>query len=134
MFQLPEIGNFVSIIFKKLHFDMVNQGEIERMFLMPRESMTMSKIMTTLLMPIKKFKDMNQIMPYIIWSAKLSNKVSEWCKVYHMKKRNKVSVSTFAFTKLFLVLTLLIFVSFNIKAFLIFEMHVNYRINYINII
>lgn len=95
MFQLPEIGNFVSILFKKFDIDIVNQGEIERMFLMPKESTAMSKIMTTLMMPIKKAKCISRVMPYKVWSEKLSKKVSEWYKVYHKQKRNKVSVSIF---------------------------------------
>jgi len=102
---------------------MVNQGEIERMFLMPRESMTMSKIMTTLLTPINKVKYVNQTMPYTIWSKKLSQKVSEWCKVYHIKKKNKVTVSIFSFIKLLLILKLL-FINFNTKAYFIFKMEI----------
>ncbi|XP_025200122.1 uncharacterized protein LOC112598032 [Melanaphis sacchari] len=92
MWELPEIGNFVTIIFKKLDLDIINQGEIERMFLMPKESTTMGKIMTTLLMPIKKTKFVGQVMPYTIWSEKLSRKVSDWFKVYHSKNKNKVIV------------------------------------------
>ncbi|CAH1726664.1 unnamed protein product [Aphis gossypii] len=92
MWELPEIGNFVAILFKKLDLDIVNQGEIERMFLMPKESTTMGKIMTTLLMPVKKTKFVGQIMPYKIWSEKLSKRVSDWCRVYHAKKKNKVIV------------------------------------------
>ncbi|XP_015368190.1 PREDICTED: uncharacterized protein KIAA2026-like [Diuraphis noxia] len=92
MWELPEIGNFVAILFKKLDIDIINQGEIERMFLMPKQSTTMGKIMTTLLMPVKKTKFIGQVMPYDIWSAKLSRKVSDWCKVYHTKKQNKVIV------------------------------------------
>ncbi|XP_022179574.1 uncharacterized protein KIAA2026-like isoform X2 [Myzus persicae] len=92
MWELPEIGNFVAILFKKLDLDIVNQGEIENMFLMPKESTTMAKIMTTLLMPVKKTKSIDQVMPYKVWSEKLSKKVSDWCKVYHTKKQNKVIV------------------------------------------
>ncbi|CAI6361144.1 unnamed protein product [Macrosiphum euphorbiae] len=92
MWELPEIGNFVAILFKKLDLDIINQGEIERMFLMPKESTTMGKIMTTLLMPVKKTKFIGQVMPYKVWSEKLSKKVSGWCKVYHAKKQNKVIV------------------------------------------
>ncbi|VVC30034.1 Bromodomain [Cinara cedri] len=92
MWELPEIGNFVAIIFKELDYEIVNQGEIERMFLMPKESTTMSKIMTTLLMPIKKPKYIGREMPYKVWSEKLCKKVSEWYKVYHIHKRNKVYV------------------------------------------
>lgn len=103
MFQVLEIGSFVSILFKEIGFDVVNQGEIEGMFLMPKESTTMSKIMTTLLMPIQKVKNIKQVMPYTIWCEKLSIKVSEWSKVYNMKNRNKISVSIFCFIKLFLV-------------------------------
>lgn len=77
--------------------DIINQGEIERMFLMPKESTTMSQIMTTLLMPIKKTKFNGQIMPYKVWSDKLNEKVSDWYKVYNAKKQNKVSVSIFLF-------------------------------------
>jgi len=83
----------VAILFKKLDLDIINQGEIERMFLMPKESTTMGKIMTTLLMPVKKTKFIGQVMPYKVWSEKLSKKVSGWCKVYHAKKQNKVIVS-----------------------------------------
>ncbi|XP_060853914.1 uncharacterized protein KIAA2026-like [Rhopalosiphum padi] len=92
MWELPEIGNFVAILFKKLDLDIINQGEIERMFLMPKESTTMGKIMTTLLMPVKKSKFVGQVMPYKVWSEKLSRKVSDWCKIYHAKKKNKVIV------------------------------------------
>lgn len=83
----------MAILFKKLDIDIINQGEIERMFLMPKQSTTMGKILTTLLMPVKKTKFIGQVMPYEIWSAKLSRKVSDWCKVYHAKKQNKVIVS-----------------------------------------
>jgi len=93
MFQLPEIGNFLAILFKKLNLDIIKQGEIERMFLMPKESTTMSKVMTTLLMPVKKTKCISEVMPYKVWSEKLSKKVSDWCKVYHTKNQNKVIVS-----------------------------------------
>lgn len=94
LFQLPEIGNFLAIIFKKLNIDIViPQNEIERMFLMPKESTTMGKVMSFLLMPIKeKCIFSNQIMPYEVWSGKLCNKLSEWYKVYHAKERNKVNV------------------------------------------
>lgn len=101
MFQLPEIGNFMAIIFKAFDIDVINQGEIERMFLMPKESTTMSKIMTVLLMPIKRTKDIEQIIPYSIWSKKLCKKVSDWYKVYHIKNRNKVKVSIFSSLKMF---------------------------------
>ncbi|XP_060861557.1 MATH and LRR domain-containing protein PFE0570w-like [Metopolophium dirhodum] len=89
MWELPEIGNFLAILFKKLDHDIINQGEIERMFIMPKESTTMSKVMTTLLMPVKKNKS-NHLMPYKVWSEKLSKNVSDWCKVYHTKNQNKV--------------------------------------------
>ncbi|XP_050521246.1 uncharacterized protein LOC126894346 isoform X2 [Daktulosphaira vitifoliae] len=92
MWELPEIGNLISILFRELDFEIINQGEIERMFLMPKESLAMSKIMTTLLIPIKKLKHIDKVMPYKVWSEKLSKKVSEWYKVYHSKKRNKVNV------------------------------------------
>lgn len=87
----------MAIVSKQFEFDVVNQGEIERMFLMPKESTTMSKIITTLLMPVRKTKYIGQDMPYKIWSKKLCEKVSEWYKVYHFKKRNKVSVSIFVY-------------------------------------
>lgn len=63
------------------------------MFLMPKESQTMGKILTTLLMPFKKNKCSDQILPYQIWSEKLNAKVSEWFKIYHLHKKNKVRVS-----------------------------------------
>lgn len=85
----------MTILFKHFDIDVVNQGEIERMFLLPKESTTMSKIMTTLLMPIRKTKYIGQDMPYKIWLKKLCKKVSEWYKVYFLKKRDKVSVSIF---------------------------------------
>lgn len=66
------------------------------MFLMPKESTTMSQIMTALLMPINKKNKLNgQIMPYKVWSDKLSLKVSDWYKVYNAKNQNKVCVSIF---------------------------------------
>lgn len=83
----------MSIIFKEFDYDIVNQSEIERMFLMPKESTTMSKIMTTLLMPIKKRKSYDRIMPYNVWSERLGKKVSEWYKMYYLKRQNKVQVS-----------------------------------------
>ncbi|KAE9533474.1 hypothetical protein AGLY_009112 [Aphis glycines] len=92
MWELPEIGNFVAILFKKLNLDIINQGEIERMFLIPKESKTMGQIMTTLLMPVKKKKFVGQVMPYKVWSEKLSRTVSDWCKVYQAKNKNKVIV------------------------------------------
>lgn len=85
----------MAIIFKELDYDIVNQGEIERMFLMPKESTTMNKIMTTLLMPIKKTKYFGREMPYKIWSEKLCKKVSEWYKLFRLHKRNKVYVSIY---------------------------------------
>lgn len=85
----------MAIIFKELNYEIVNQGEIERMFLMPKESTTMSKIMTTLLMPIKKPKFIGREMPYKVWSEKLCKRVSEWYKVYHIHKRNKIYVSIY---------------------------------------
>lgn len=97
MFQLPEIGNFMAIVFKKLNIDIVNQGEIERMFLIPKESKTMGKVMSFLLMPIKKkAKFSDQIMPYKVWSGKLDNKLSEWYKVYHANQQNKVNVRIYS--------------------------------------
>lgn len=91
--QLPEIGHFLAIIFKEFNFDIVNQGEIERMFLMPKESLTMGKIMTTLLNPFKKNRSGNESLPYQIWSEELKIQVSEWFKMYHLHKKNKVHVS-----------------------------------------
>lgn len=85
----------MAIIFNEFDYNIVNQGEIERMFLMPKESTTMSKIMTTLLMPIKKNRFIGREMPYKIWSKKLCEKVSEWYKVYRAHKRNKVYVSIY---------------------------------------
>ncbi|XP_029342053.1 uncharacterized protein KIAA2026-like [Acyrthosiphon pisum] len=89
MWELPEIGNFLAIIFKKLDLDIINQGEIERMFLMPKESTTMDKVMSTLLGSFKTTKS-RQLMPYKVWSKKLSKKVSDWCRVYHANNQNKV--------------------------------------------
>ncbi|XP_029342052.1 uncharacterized protein KIAA2026-like [Acyrthosiphon pisum] len=89
MWELPEIGNFLAIIFKKLDLDIINQGEIERMFLMPKESTTMDKVMSTLLGSFKTTKS-KQLMPYKVWSKKLSKKVSDWCRVYHANNQNKV--------------------------------------------
>ncbi|KAF0748562.1 MATH and LRR domain-containing protein PFE0570w-like [Aphis craccivora] len=45
---VPIDGNFVAILFKKLDLDIINQGEIERMFLTLKESTTMGLIMATL--------------------------------------------------------------------------------------
>lgn len=89
----------MAILFKKLDLDIINQGEIERMFLMPKESTTMGKIMTILLKPIKKTKFNGQVMPYKVWSDKLSKKISDWYRVYSTKNKNKVSVSIFLFYK-----------------------------------
>jgi len=68
------------------------------MFLIPKESTTMGKIMTTLLMPVKKTKFVGQVMPYKVWSKKLSRNVSDWCKVYQAKNKNKIIVSIIFFT------------------------------------
>lgn len=89
----------MAILFKELDLDIINQGVIERMFLMPKESTTMSKVMTILLKPIKKTKFNGKVMPYKVWSDKLSKKISDWYRVYSTKNKNKVSVSIFLLYK-----------------------------------
>lgn len=90
---MAEIGNFVSALAGTFHIGDVYQGEIEGMFLIPKESTLMSKIMTLLLGPMSGKRCINNLMSYKVWTEKLSKKISSWFEVYHEKDQGKAKVS-----------------------------------------
>ncbi|XP_050431528.1 uncharacterized protein LOC126842476 [Adelges cooleyi] len=92
MWELAEIGNFVSALAGTFHIGDVYQGEIEGMFLIPKESTLMSKIMTLLLGPMSGKRCINNLMSYKVWTEKLSKKISSWFEVYHEKDQGKAKV------------------------------------------
>lgn len=115
------------MVFQKLNIDIVSQGEIEKMFLMPRESTTMSKVMTFLLTIKKEVQFGDKIMPYKVWSKKLRKKLSKWLKVYHAKKQNEVKVSILLIG-IINCSKLIIFRHFHYN--ITFVIHFNYLIHY----
>ncbi|XP_014239640.1 uncharacterized protein LOC106661050 [Cimex lectularius] len=86
MWQLAEIGHFLKLTFEVLNVEEMTQYEVERMLLMPRESLTLTTLMTSMLSPeIKRASlDESPLMPYEVWTGKLSRKIEEWLGVFYL--------------------------------------------------
>lgn len=106
MWELPQIGHFLFLCQEPLYLAEVPQYELERCFLMARESTTMQRIMSSLLStPHQRTKLYNHRhrMPYRIWEEKLQMKVKYWYDVLESfggnvnKAADKLGLEPFAF-------------------------------------
>ncbi|XP_060572711.1 uncharacterized protein LOC132730744 [Ruditapes philippinarum] len=84
MWELPQIGLFLFLCQAQLNIGEVMHFELERCFMMARESSTLQLIMTSLLStPFQRLKiDKKNLMPYKVWEQKLRVKLQSWYKVY----------------------------------------------------
>lgn len=84
MWEIPQIGLFLFLCQEPLNIGEVMHFELERCFMMSRESSTMQLIMTSLLStPFQRLKlDRKKLMPYRVWEQKLRVKLQSWYKVY----------------------------------------------------
>ncbi|XP_045177152.2 uncharacterized protein LOC123537483 [Mercenaria mercenaria] len=84
MWEIPQIGLFLFLCQSQLNIGEVMHFELERCFMMARESSTMQLIMTSLLStPFQRLKfDKKNLMPYKVWEQKLRVKLQLWYKVY----------------------------------------------------
>ncbi|CAH1785567.1 unnamed protein product, partial [Owenia fusiformis] len=83
MWELPQIGHFLYLCLEPLNMEEVVHYELERCFAMPKQSVTMQKIMTSLLStPYQRTRlDTKPLMPYSVWEEKLSLKMRHWYKI-----------------------------------------------------
>ncbi|XP_036365905.1 uncharacterized protein KIAA2026-like isoform X3 [Octopus sinensis] len=106
MWELPQIGHFLFLCQEPLYLAEVPQYELERCFLMTRESTTMQRIMSSLLStPHQRSKLHNHRyrMPYRVWEEKLRQKVKNWYDVLEAyngdtyKAAEKLGLDPFAY-------------------------------------
>ncbi|XP_067654927.1 uncharacterized bromodomain-containing protein 10-like [Haliotis asinina] len=83
MWEIPAIGHFLFLCQEPLNLEEVAHYELECSFLMPRQSSTMQRIMSSLLStPFQRTKlDKRTMMPYCVWEEKLRKRVASWYKV-----------------------------------------------------
>ncbi|KAL4225137.1 hypothetical protein ACF0H5_015830 [Mactra antiquata] len=84
MWEIPQIGLFLFLCQHPLNIGEVMHFELERSFMMARESSTMHLIMTSLLStPFQRLKlDKKNLMPYKVWEQKLRIKLENWYKTF----------------------------------------------------
>lgn len=94
MWELADIGHFLSLTHSLLRVPQPTQLEVERMFLVPQSSIVLARLMTSLLVrPISRVRlERGPPMPYTIWKSRLQAKVSEWYRVYHAKQGDDLEV------------------------------------------
>ncbi|ELU05585.1 hypothetical protein CAPTEDRAFT_222182 [Capitella teleta] len=95
MWELPQIGHFFFLCREPLNIGEVPQYEIERCLLMPRESLMLSRIMTTLLStPYQRTKlDKKPFMPYKVWEEKLRLKLRYWFRMFKESGKNTLKLA-----------------------------------------
>uniref|UniRef100_A0A8D8UYC3 Protein kibra n=1 Tax=Cacopsylla melanoneura TaxID=428564 RepID=A0A8D8UYC3_9HEMI len=94
MWELADIGHFLCLTHSLLRVPQPTQLEVERMFLLPQSSSTLARLFTSLLVrPVSRVRlERGPPMPYEVWKARLSVKVSEWYRIYHAKGRDEIEV------------------------------------------
>ena len=92
MWEIPQIGHFLHLAQKALHIGEIAQFELEHMFLMPRASVLLATLMTSLLSsPNQRVKLADSPpTPYAIWAARVNSRVAEWYRTYNREGRNAV--------------------------------------------
>ncbi|XP_067126473.1 serine-rich adhesin for platelets-like [Centruroides vittatus] len=90
MWELPQIGHFLFLAQKTLNIPELHMYALERVFLMPRESIYLATIITSLLSsPYQRTKlHRKPPMPYRIWHERLKLRVENWYKLYNAKHKN----------------------------------------------
>ncbi|XP_023231682.1 uncharacterized protein KIAA2026-like [Centruroides sculpturatus] len=90
MWELPQIGHFLFLAQKTLNIPELHMYALERVFLMPRESVYLATIITSLLSsPYQRTKlHRKPPMPYRIWHERLKLRVENWYKLYNAKHKN----------------------------------------------
>nr|KAG5694164.1 hypothetical protein BaRGS_001491 [Batillaria attramentaria] len=80
--ELPQIGLFLYLLRDPLNLGEIPQFELERCLAMSRQSTTLQLIMTSLLStPFQRLKiDKKTLMPYSVWTFKLTKKLDVWYK------------------------------------------------------
>ncbi|XP_071954679.1 uncharacterized protein [Antedon mediterranea] len=86
MWEIPAIGQFLLLFQETLALNESSYYELERCFLIPRESKLLAQIFTCLLSsPTQRkreiSKNMGMAMPYNVWHRKLKEKVQKWYQV-----------------------------------------------------
>ncbi|KAL1457065.1 hypothetical protein WDU94_001738 [Cyamophila willieti] len=94
MWELADIGHFLCLTHSLLRVPQPTQLEVERMFLLPQSSSILARLFTSLLVrPVSRVRlERGPPMPYDVWKARLSVKVSEWYRIYHAKGRDEIEV------------------------------------------
>lgn len=89
MWELPQIGHFLFLCQAVLNTPEVPQYELERILIMPRQSILLAKIMTSLLTNRNQRSKLDRLppMPYKIWHHKLVVKLQAWYKVFNAKEQ-----------------------------------------------
>ncbi|CAH1391776.1 unnamed protein product [Nezara viridula] len=82
---LVEIGTFLKLTWEAFNVEEITQYEIERMLLMPKESITLANLMTSMLSPqIHRTQlDVKPVMPYEIWTSRLKKRLDSWYNLFH---------------------------------------------------
>ncbi|XP_070565444.1 uncharacterized bromodomain-containing protein 10-like [Ptychodera flava] len=95
MWEIPQIGHFLYICQSTLNIGEIAFYELERGFLMPRESSSFAKVVTSLLStPFQRMSlHKKPSMPYGIWSIKLRERVRQWYKVLEQKDGDTVKAA-----------------------------------------
>ncbi|XP_014286877.1 uncharacterized protein [Halyomorpha halys] len=83
--QLVEIGTFLKLTWEAFNVEEITQYEIERMLLMPKESITLANLMTSMLSPqIHRAQlDVKPVMPYEIWTSRLKKRIDSWYNIFY---------------------------------------------------
>lgn len=89
--ELPQIGLFLYLLREPLNMGEIPQFELERCLAMSQQSPTLHLIMTSLLStPFQRLKiDRKKVMPYSVWTFKLTKKLDVWYKVLSDCGRDK---------------------------------------------
>ncbi|KAK3608519.1 hypothetical protein CHS0354_010374 [Potamilus streckersoni] len=95
MWEIPQISLFLFLCQTPLNLGEIPHFELERCFMMPRESSTMQQIMTSLLStPFQRTKfNLKNLMPYNVWEEKLRTKMQPWYKLLEDSSGNMPEVA-----------------------------------------
>ncbi|XP_071100239.1 uncharacterized bromodomain-containing protein 10-like [Haliotis cracherodii] len=95
MWEIPAIGHFLFLCQEPLNLEEVAHYELECSFLMPRQSSTMQRVMSSLLStPFQRTKlDKRTMMPYCVWEEKLRKRIATWYKVLDDNQGNAYKAS-----------------------------------------
>ncbi|XP_077978716.1 uncharacterized protein LOC144434134 [Glandiceps talaboti] len=95
MWEIPQVGHFLYICQSALNVGEIPFYELERGFMMPRESSSFAKVITSLLSTPFQRLSLNKKppMPYGIWAIKLRERVRQWYKVVEQKSGNTIQAA-----------------------------------------